>query len=158
MRITARVGVIALMGGFAASLLAGPATAGSDDVNAVFAPMEELSRSALDAASGMGASDIEQNATLIVNGVTPTPEEAAALNDAAQANGGHFTGTNDIAANAAAMPNVVLGTCPRAATRSCRSSGMCANVASALARASPGARHPRTGLSRSCSKAGAPAP
>jgi len=92
--------VIAAVGGFAASFVVGPAQAGPDDVNPVFAPMAELPRAGLDAARGRGAGDLVLNSSLTVNGVSPE----AGGEDGAPASGfgslPAVNGDNSIAAGA----------------------------------------------------------
>ena len=109
MNATARVGLMAFVGLAAAALVAGPAVADPDkpivgsstgDLNAVFAPMRELPRDVLDGANGKGIGDLEQNATLIVNGTGLEQQPGAALQALQQVPNGSFTGNNSIAASA----------------------------------------------------------
>jgi hypothetical protein len=104
MNANARLGMTAFVGFVMVALLGGPAMADPDqpatgDVNAVFAPMRELPRDVLDRANGKGISDLEQTATLTVNGTNPQ-EDSAALQSLQTLPSGSFTGDNSIAASA----------------------------------------------------------
>lgn len=105
MSANARLSAMAILGMTAVAFLAGPAIAGSDDVNPVFAPLNQVPRAALDQANGKGISNVTQSGSLIVNGVEPGPEGAAPAEEggtvaALPTIAGEFTGSNTIAASA----------------------------------------------------------
>ncbi len=69
MRKTLTIGFIAGAALFAVSVVAGPALAGPDDINPVFAALQEIPQAELDGASGKG--DVDMDST--VSGILTIP-------------------------------------------------------------------------------------